>query len=273
MEGSETSRLMRARDSVHNAGQESVALSLPQRISIAAAGVFLAPFHLTASRFNRKDVSSGRAVAIDVDRDTVKRLAVDLGVRQRSVLFSLPLHGLHRAVGLPHRSKRRAQLVSYATLPGARTMLEDSALNLRMQVGRFPSAETFGAHVRRTDAVLEKENTTEIYSQALYNSILGVHRVLERPMPFLYDRRFFTYVPYDFVLSLLPPHIGGGLLRGLFDGPVYCGSYTPGVNACVFVPHCDGISLNLFVRPPVLENIDAFLDFLAATGFRARRVF
>ncbi len=272
MEGSETSRLMRARQSVHNADQEVATLGFIQRGTLAAAGLVLAPFHLAASRFNSKNPPSGKAVIVNIERDAVKKLAIDLNVRQRSVLFSLPLFGLQLAPGLPRHAKKRAHLVSYATLPESRTSLEDSALNLRMQVGRFPAAGHFSRHVRLTDAVLARENTREIYSQALYNSILNVHRVLQKPLPFLYRERFFTYVPYDFVLSLLPPHVSGGLLRGMFDGSVFCGSYTPGVNTCVFVPHRDGISLNLYLRPPVLENIAAFSGFLDDLGIGSRRI-
>lgn len=272
MEGSETSRLMRARQSVHNADQITARLGPFQRGALAAAGLALAPFHLVASRFNNTDVAAGQSVTINIERDAVKKLAAELKVRQRSLLFSLPLFGLQLASGLPNPVRRRAHLVSYATLPETRSSLEDSALNLRMQVGRFAAAKAFQVHVRQTEAVLAKENTTEIYSQALYNSILNVHRALQKPLPFLYRERFFSYVPYDFVLSLLPPHVSGGLLRGMFDGSVFCGSYTPGVNTCVFVPHRDGISLNLYLRPPVLENVGAFTDFLATVGISCRRV-
>jgi hypothetical protein len=270
MEGSETSRLMRSRKSVHNADQSAVKLGVLQRGALAGAGLTLAPFHLAASTFNKTKPSDGRAIAFDLDRESVKAVAQRLGVRQRSVLFSLPLFGLPPTGG---RSRKRAHLVSYSSLPDIKTSLEDSALNLRMQVGRFPTAGSFEDHVRQTEKVLAREDTKEVYSQALYNSILSVHRNVQKMLPFLYGQRFFTYVPYDFVFSLLPPHISGGMLRGKFDGSVFCGSYTPGVNSCVFVPHRQGVSLNMFAKPPVLDHLDTFTEFFDRQGIRWRRVY
>ena len=188
------------------------------------------------------------------------------------MLFSLPLFGLHLASNLPNRVTKKAQIVSYSTLPDSKTTLEDSALNLRMQVGRIPTADNFEAHVRQIDNVLNRENTKEVYSQAFYNSILGMHRLLHKLLPFLYGSRFFTYVPYDFVLSLLPPHIANGAFRKIFNRSIFCGSYTPGVNNCVFVPYRNGFSLNFYVAGPALENLDEFVKFLEQLGIKCRRV-
>jgi hypothetical protein len=261
---------MRSRRSVHGAGQTTARLGALQHAVITGAGIALAPFHLVASSFNRTEPTAGRAAAFDIDRQSIKSLAARLSVRQRSVLFTLPLFALDPA---ENKARKRAHLVSYSSLPDIRTTLEDSTLNLRMQVGRFPTADSFEAQVLRTEAVLAREDTKELYSQAIYNSILAVHRKLQKPLPFLYRQRFFTYVPYDFVLSLLPPHFSGGILRGMFDGSVFCGSYTPGVNSCVFVPHRTGISINLFTRPPVLHRLDRFPEALEQLGIGCRRIF
>jgi len=272
MEGSESARILRTRQTVYHAGRLSAGLGFLTKLSIAFAGLILAPFHLAASRFNWKGATEGKWVVVDLDRKSVKKLARQFGVRQRSILFSLPLFGLHLVKSLPNRTNKKTQLVSYATHPDTKTTLEDTALNLRMQVGRIPTAETYSAHLQEIDKVLSKEDTTEVYSQAFYNSILGIHRVLEPIFPFLYGQRFFTYVPYDFVLSLLPPHVTGGVFRKFFDRSVFCGAYTPGVNTCVFVPYRNGVSLNLYVDPQMLENIDAFCAFLSDLGINCRRV-
>ena len=272
MEGSESARIVRMRPTVHHAERAPAELGLLQNAMITAAGLFLAPLHLIASAFDRRDVTHGEWAIIDISRKSIKDLAKRHGVRQRSVLFSLPLYGLHFEPSLPNRAKKKAQLISYSTLPDTKTTLEDAALNLRMQVGRIPSAESFEAHLKAIDKVLSKEDTTEIYSQAFYNSILGIHRLLHRLFPVFYRGRFFTYVPYDFVLSLLPPHITGGWFRKLFRRSIFCGSYTPGANSCVFVPYLGGFSLNFHVNPEIRANMDAFTAFLKLQGIDCRRV-
>ena len=272
MEGSESARIMRMRPTVHHAERAPARLGLLQNAMITAAGLVLAPLHLIASAFDRRDVTHGNWAVIDISRKSIKQLATRHGVRQRSVLFSLPLYGLHFEQSLPNRAKKKPQLISYSTLPDTKTTLEDAALNLRMQVGRIPFAESFEAHLKAIDKVLSKEDTTEIYSQAFYNAILGVHRVLHRLFPVLYRGRFFTYVPYDFVLSLLPPHITGGWFRKLFRRSIFCGSYTPGTNSCVFVPYLGGFSLNFYADPKIHANMDAFTAFLKQQGIDCRRV-
>ena len=272
MEGSESARIMRMRPTVHHAERAPAKLGLLQNAMIMAAGLVLAPLHLIASAFDRRDVTHGNWAVIDISRKSIKQLARRHGVRQRSVLFSLPLYGLHFEESLPNPAKKKPQLISYSTLPDTKTTLEDAALNLRMQVGRIPSAESFEAHLKAIDTVLNKEDTTEIYSQAFYNAILGVHRVLHRLFPVFYRGRFFTYVPYDFVLSLLPPHITGGWFRKLFRRSIFCGSYTPGANSCVFVPYLGGFSLNFHVNPEIRANMDAFTAFLKLQGIDCRRV-
>ncbi len=270
MEGSESARIMRLEPSVHHASQLPAKLGALKRMTIAAAGLVLAPLHLLAATFNRKSVQGGKWVIIDIDRKAIKRLANQFGVRQRSVLFSLPLFGLHLAANLPHPSAKKKQLVSYSTLPDARTNLEDSALNLRMQVGNIATANDYETYLHQVDQTLDRENVTEVYSQAFYNSILGMHRVLQKLFPFFYGQRFFTYIPYDFVLSLLPPHITRGVFRKVFNRSIFCGSYTPGVNNCVFVPYRNGVSMNLYLTPPVLDNVDAFVEFVAELGIECR---
>lgn len=272
MEGSESARILRVKQSVHHAGQAKANLSWFRRTAISAAGLILAPFHLVASAFNRSHSASGQWAVIDISRKDLKKLAKRLGVRQRSILFSLPIFALHLSKNLPVRSKKKAQLISYSTLPDAKTTLEDSALNLRMQVGRIPTADNFEAHVKETSKVLDKENTTEVYSQAFYNSILGVHRSLQKIFPYLYGKRFFTYIPYDFVLSLLPPHVATGFFRPMFDNSIFCGSYTPGVNSCVFAPYRNGVSLNFYLAKAEYNNLDVLMKLLKELDIECRRV-
>ncbi len=272
MEGSESARVMRLRQSVHNADQASAKLGILGKSAITIAGIILAPVLLAASFFSRKDTRNSSCVVIELDRKSVKKLALMHGVRQRSILFSLPLFGLRLADTLPNRTTKKKQLISYTTLPDTKTTLEDPALNLRMQVEQIRSATDYATQVQIVEDVLSREDTKEIYSQAFYNSILGVHRKLHSVFPFLYGPRFFNYVPYDFVLSLLPPHVAGGVLGKVFGRSIYCGSYIPGANTCVFVPYRNGISLNLYVDQSTLENMDAFMGFLEGLGISCRRV-
>ena len=120
---------------------------------------------------------------------------------------------------------------------------------VRLHFGRTPSAESFEAHPKVVDTVLNKEDTTEIYSRAFYNAILGVYRGLHRLFPVFYRGRFFTYVPHDCVLSLPPPHLAGGWFRKLFRGSIFCGSCMPGANSCVFVPYSRRLQPELPCQP------------------------
>jgi hypothetical protein len=262
MEGSESARVLLAKPATQPTGRASSKIGIFKRGMIGIAGGLLAPMHLLASRFNKKDTRNGKWLIIDLDRKAIKKIASENGVNQRSVLFSLPLHWLQSGPGASRPKKKRTHIVSYSTLPREKTTLEDSALNVRMQVARFQIDADYIRHLRRIDEVISRENKTEIYSQAFYNAILGVHRTIHRIFPALYGEKFFTYVPYDFVLSLLPPHIARGPFRKYFDRSIYCGSYTPGVNSCVFVPHRNGVSLNLFLDSQTHANADSLLALL-----------
>jgi hypothetical protein len=96
-----------------------------------------------------------------------------------------------------------------------------------------------------------------------YNTIFGMHRRIERLFPFLYGRRFFGFVPYDFVLSLVPPHLSGGMFGDLELNAVYCGSHTPGVNCCVIVPQADRVTLNVYGPEPLLDRAAGIAKLLA----------
>lgn len=272
MEGAASSRSLSIKTSQKRSDVLEVKIGKLKQFLINIAGLLLAPMHLLASRFNKRDCSNGQWFVIDLDRSQIKKIARAHHVRQRSVLFSLPLFGLHLAKGLANPATKKKQLVSYSTLPKVKTDLDDEALLVRLQVGQFPSADHFADHIKAVDKVLSKENTTEIYSQAFYNSILGVHRKIQKWFPGLYGQKFFTYIPYDFVLSLVPPHLANGPLKKIFDGAIFCGSYTPGVNSCIITPHRNGISFSMYLDQSVYGNIDGFLRMLESENFTVRRI-
>jgi hypothetical protein len=155
-------------------------------------------------------------------------------------------------------------LIGYTRLSAQRFVGDDDFMKLRVHMARVKSAVSFDDYVRALDVQLENENRNTIGMQMLYNAVLGVHHnFLHQLIPWAYDKKFFTFVPYDFVFSLTPPHLESGRFAGMRFDEIYCGTYTPGANAVVMVPYREGLSFTFFVDEKLrarLGEVAAVLD-------------
>ena len=271
MEGAEASRIVRGRQEFEEENRPAAPLSLAVRTAVWIGSKILGSLHLCASAFNKGYQDTEHIAIFDLDRSDVRKLSKRLKVRQRSLLFSLPLHGLRPDTGNTKKSPK-PQTVGYSMLPKNKEKIGDAALKFRMQIGRFPSTNRFEDCVRAADAVLDQEDIAEAFGPALYDSILKFHRKLSALFPCFYGKRFFSFVPYDFLLSLVPPHISTGPLRNDLTGSIFCNSNSPGGNCCVIVPHRTGFSLNLSLDRDTHARVGAMTALLDQSKISYRRV-
>jgi hypothetical protein len=270
MEGADSSALVRGLSSVHELGPKKDSIGSVGRLATALAAAILAPANLVMARFHKGHLARSGFETMTIDRDRLKLAASRYGVQQRSVLFAAVLYGLFYH-GAPTGSVGKAKLIGYTKLSGQRFAGDDDFMKLRVHMARVKSAMTFADYVKGLDGQLEKENRNAIGMQLLYNSVLGVHRVLQRIVPAAYDRKFFSFVPYDFVFSLVPPHLETGRFAGLHFDEIFCGTYTPGANAVVMVPYRDGLSFTFWVDDTMRARLGNVAALLGEIGVPARK--
>lgn len=254
MEGVDAALLLRGRTSIHDLRVKEPGRRLPQRILAYLAAALLTPSHFTFAALHRHDPETYGVRTMLLDRGDVRRVAGALGVQQRSLLFALVMYGIfhHQAGGRPSRKPR---IAAYSRLSSRRVAGDDDFMRLRMHLTLIRHRRTFERYVRRIDRTLSGVPPQSLGFQMHYNAVLGLHRRLSRLVPFIYRPRFFHYVPYDFVLSLVPPQVNGGEFADFGFNDIYCGSHTPGVNCCVFVPQQDRFSLNIYADRPILARV------------------
>lgn len=276
-EGADTALLLRGRRSLHVLEAADRRRRPLARAFAAVGGALVAPFHLVASRFQRRFRRSYRFRTLAVGRAEVKLVATRLGIRQRSLLFALVLHALYgRRPSLWRRL--RPMVFGYSRLPAERQAGDDGFIRMRMRTVMAWLRQDFVAYARAIDRTLARQAAAGDGDLLFQNGTLSFHQRLSRLIPFAYDRQFFAYVPYDFVLALLPPHDRRGAFADLDFTEVYCGAHTPGFSSCVMVPQGDRITLNFFLdedglaRLPGVEAMLAELAIPAGEALRMRPV-
>jgi hypothetical protein len=269
MEGADSSALVRGLTSVHELEPKTNGLGLAGRIGTGLAAAILAPANLIMARFGKGHVKQSRFETLTVGRDSLKAAATRYGVQQRSLLFAAVLYGLYYHGG-DAASAGKARLIGYTKLAGQRFAGDDDFMKLRVHMARVKSAVSFADYVKGLDGQLEKENRNAAGMQLLYNSVLGVHKFLQRIVPAAYDGKFFSFVPYDFVFSLVPPHLETGRFAGLRFDAIFCGTYASGANAGVMVPYRDGLSFTFYADEAVRARLGHVAALLDEIGVPAR---
>jgi hypothetical protein len=269
MEGADSSALVRGLTSVHEAKPKARTMGAAGRFGLRLAALAIAPANLIMARYHQGHLKRSAFVTMTVDRDSLKRAATAYGVQQRSILFGAVLYGIfHTGPAGPSRNK--ARLIGYTRLSARRFDGDDDFMKLRVHMARVKSALSFADYVRGLDALLEKDATNATGMQLLYNTVLGVHKRLVRLIPWAYDRKFFSFVPYDFVFSLVPPHLETGRFAGLRFEEIYCSTYTPGANAVVMVPYRNGLSFSFSVDEPMRQRLSGVAALLEEIGVPVR---
>lgn len=265
MEGVDTAQVLRGRPSSHRTPQ-SPKRRLWSRFTTGVVAALAAPtnFVIEAVHWRRAPVGMR---TLRFPKAPLKRVAAELGVQQRTLLYAIVMYGIYHTdpAGRRPPTKRR-RVIGYSNLARERYAGDDAFVRLRMQVTTMPYRAGFAAYAKELDRKLSHAGSRSLGLQMHYNAIMGIHRRIDRVAPFLYGPWFFSFVPYDFVLSLVPPHAPGGVFAELGLNTVYAGSHTPGVNCCVIVPQGDSVTLNVYGAQPLLDRIEGIETLLSELG-------
>ncbi|HEX4296846.1 MAG TPA: hypothetical protein VHZ56_02395 [Devosia sp.] len=261
VEGADSALLSRSQSAAH-----PPAVSSPRRTSplVAAAatglGAVLAGLHLLAGNVLTIRHGPFGFATRSFPRPLFSELARAHGVRQRALFFALAMATLF---DLGPDGKRRLSS-TYSVIDDGGGRVRDPYMRMRMRFAAFDTVADFPALVRAVDARLaEAELRDNGFNDAMNAEGIRLHRQLSRLVPFAYTPRLFQFMPYDFVLGLIPPHrLGGGLTAGLLE-PVYAGAALEGANACVIVPGRRLVTFNFYIEQKLLPRI-ARLDAMLA---------
>ena len=263
MEGIDTAQVLRGRPSKHETHPARQVARPLGRLATAIVATLAMPtnFAITAFHWRNNNDCSLRTIALS--RRDLKRVATELGVQQRTVIFALVMNGFY------HANKRRSlrpRFIGYSNLSPRRFDGDDDFVRLRMQVTTMRQRSSFAEYAEALDLKLAGAGRESLGLQMHYNAIFGFHRRLAKITPALYGKRFFGFAPYDFLLSLVPPHTPSGVFAGLALNDIYCGTHMAGVNCCVIVPQPDRISLNIYSPTRFVDRISDIESLLAAVG-------
>ncbi len=262
-EGADTAAILRGRPVLRAAAAAPQGSRLMRLLALPLAFV-IAPLHLVAARFRRRHRRPLVFRTLVIDRGSVKAAARRLGVRQSALLFGLVLFVLF--VGRRGLAGRKPIVFGHSHLPAAPQPGDDGFIRMRMRTGMAWPKRDVAAFVQALGRRLARTRRPDGGGQVLQMAALGVHRRLARLLPFLYGPRFFAYVPYDFILAVLPPHRRTGAFADLAFRDVYAGAHTPGIGSCVLVPQGDRISLNFLLDGEGVARFGRLTPLLAAFG-------
>lgn len=262
VEGVDTANVMRGRPSEHGGETKRAPRRFGRMVTSILAALAL-PVDYTLTTFNWRDKSERGVQTTAISRADVKRVAAEIGVQQRTLIFAAILYGFYYRGG---RRLRRPHVLGYTNLSPRRFVGDDDFLQLRMQTATLTGGRDFADYARRLDARLARAGRDRLGIQMHYNAIFGIHRRIAKRLPFLYRKRFFSFAPFDFMLSMLPPHSAGGRFARYRTNNVYCGTYMTGTNACVIVPQPDRFTLNFYCPRRVLGRISDIEALFAEAG-------
>jgi len=276
MEGSDSALLTRSQSAGH--GIMSVAKNrapLSKKLILGSLVALTLPLHMiSAHLLSPKKVDMGFR-SIVFDRLTLRRIAIRLGVRQRSLMFGVVMFALNKG-GKGFGSKKIRSI--YTMLDTDRHDFDDDFFRVRSLDAAFPVIGDLEGFIKSVDQtigeVVEAKDITKM--QYILNTMFKAHRALSGIFPFLYTDRFFRYNgSCDIVLTMVPPHrTYGDLTEGIIE-PIYCGSYHPGSNLCTFVPARHSVTLNFSMQSrfmPQVDDIAPLLDDLSEENQRSSPV-
>jgi len=266
MEGADLAKILQGKSTDRTARSTIEAgLGFWPRLGMNLTAPLLGLVHLIMSKFEKRTPQDFRFYSLSVKSADIRRLAREIGISKRALLFALILYPMVRRSYLP-KPKRR-QLFAYSTLSAKRIRLEDDAyMTLRMQLLPFKGPSGFRDYARALNKALGEQNENELFTQFLYNRVLAVQRAVHRVLPWLYQGSFFGYAPYDIVLSLLPPVRPAGPFSPLSNVPVIGGSFTGTVPNAIYIAGMEEITVNLWADQTLMEGLQAMKDQLADCG-------
>lgn len=262
-EGQDSALLSRSHRAAHDSVPEGRPTAWPLVVAARALAGLAAVMQLVVSRVWTPHPRPIRVVTRAYPRALLNRLARRIGVSQRALLVAISARVVAGAT-LP--GARRRVTSTYSTLKPGGGASRDRFIRMRMMFASFPDHPDFARYARSIEDRIGEEDRESGFNAELNAAAIGVHRVLARWLPFLYGPRVFSFMPYDFVFALLPPHhLDGPLTRGMVE-PVYAGATPPGVNGCVVVPGRDWVTLAFALEETRLTQISRLDELMALLG-------
>ncbi len=196
-------------------------------------------------------------------RHRLRRLANQLGVRQRSLYFALVTHALNGDGPDKHMSKK-AIAAAYTMLDTLRHDLDDDFFRVRALDARFTVSDDFVTFVREIDDTVDKVEKKDISRfQTMISAMFRTMRSLNKVLPFLPGRRFWRFNnSVDIVLTLVPPHRTHGPMTSGMIEPVFCGAWHPATNICTFCPGREYVTFNFSAEQRHIANVDKITELL-----------
>ena len=261
VEGADSAMLTRSQSAEHPVSQSSVNTAPPTKALAVGLGAVLASLHLLAGNFYSPHPGPYRYAARTASRRAISAMAQEIGVRQRALFFAL---GMETLFGHGTAGGNKKLSSTYSVIDEGGGASRDSFMRMRMRFARFRGSTGFAEFARAVDADLTEAEAKESgFNDEMNAEGIRMHRRLHRIIPFAYRPRLFTFMPYDVVLGLIPPHRLGGPLTAQLVEPVYAGAALEGANACVIVPGRRMVTFNFYVQEPLLPQIGRF-DALVA---------
>lgn len=263
LEGIDSARLSRGLNVEHQLPDRSNSQPLA-RVAAMALGLLFVPINFAVTALFNRNRSEWGVGSLVLSRADLKRRSAELGVQQRSLIFSLIMYGFYYA---GHDGETRAHTIGYSSLPPQRNDGDDPYVRLQMRTEKVGYRPEFLEYLKAVDKALAKPRGESSWLQMQYDAFFAIHRRIARLLPFLYRRSFFGFVPYDFLLSLVPPHVPGrGVFAHLGFNDMYCVSHAAGVNCCVIVPQIDRVSLSIYCPTRDLARISEIGTVARAAG-------
>lgn len=236
---------------------------LLQRLRFSVTAALLVPVQMLAAYFLSARTPDVSYRGIALERGRLRRVASAMGLSQRSLIFALVTYALNN--GGKGFSRRKISAI-YTDLDAASDrQTNDEFFQFRLIDLKLDYESDFAIFAKNVhSAIAEIESRDVTKTQAFINAMFATHRRVSRFLPFMYTPRFFRFTAgYDLSLSLMPPQLlAGEMTRGLME-PIYCGTFHPGMNLCVFAPGKTHITINLSLHArlvPHVEKIEALLE-------------
>jgi hypothetical protein len=268
LEGSDSALLSRSQSAGHGVqSNKENKVSLGARIKGALSGVLSASIHLFFAHILSPKDKPMHFKTLALPRDRLRKLANNLGVRQRSLYFALVTHALHS--DSDRRYNEAVIAAAYTMLDTKRTAADDDFFRVRALQAKFPFHADFVDYARSVDKVMgdiEQKDVTKFQLAIL--ALFTMHRKLHAVFPWLYGPRFWRFSGQtDTVLTLVPPHHSMGPVTEWMIEPIYCGAYHPAQNICTFCPGREFMTLNFVMEARHIEmvgRIETLIDEVEA---------
>lgn len=263
MEGSDSAMLTRSLHSSHDGVATVKKAKVPflHKLKFQSIAALTSPLHLLMAHIKSPKVKPMGFSSAVLERQKLRRVANQLGVGQRALMFSLVMYALNNnGEGIDDTLIKTA----YTTLDGDRHESDDDFFRVRTIMADFDVDKDFVGFCKGVEKrISEVESKDTRQMQFVLNATFKTHRFMSRFLPFLYTQRFFRYGgDMGLVLTMVPPHrVYGDLTRGMME-PIFCGSFHPGTNLCTFVPGRKFVTINFAMEKRHLPGADVVYKLL-----------